>query len=265
MPIIAFAGPLGSFKTCSMTRFAIQSWMRGAKLYSNYRLYGIPYRPVSSIEQVAAMTDGLFLGDELWLWVDSRLSTSIKNRLVTRILLASRHVGVNICYTSQGMMQTDSRVRLNTDATVLPQKLGDDCVKLRTYAGTQQVGLTEYYDPRLVYPFYSTAEVVQEVQHSDGGIFPVYYRISENPSWMKYLADNGIWGRNARKVCESIEKELHPLVSAQIELPERIEPLPSTHKSIGKINGSMRETPPRTSGTPSSRPRPRSSSPRTSC
>lgn len=206
--IVAFAGMLGSYKTCSLTYFALMAHLSGQKVYSNYRLYGIPYYPVHSIEQVASMKDGFAAMDEFWLWADSRVATSKRNRAVARIISASRHVGVDFGFTVQLMHMADRRLRQLTDLTVLPKTLSGDSVKLEFYQGTSRVKLPVYYDPRMIYALYDTTEVVEEPLPGETEPQRVRFPIRENKAWIAFLGNNGIWGKNARRICDGIDAEI---------------------------------------------------------
>jgi len=206
--LIAFAGNLGSGKTVSLTYFALLAHLGGRKVYSNYRLYGMPYYPVHSIDQVASMHDGFAAMDEFWLWADSRVSSSKRNRAVARIIAASRHVGVSFGYTVQLMHMADRRIRQLTDLTVTPKFQSADSCKLDFWHGTSRGGMPVYYNPQAVYPFYDTTEVVDEPLPGDTEPQRVRFPIRENKAWIAFLGNNGIWGKNARRICDGIDAEI---------------------------------------------------------
>lgn len=206
--LIGFAGNLGSGKTVSLTFFALLAHLSGKKVYANYRLYGIPYYPVHSIEQVASMKDGFAAMDEFWLWADSRVSTSKRNRAVSKIISASRHVGMDFGFTVQLMHMADRRIRQLTDLTVIPKFVSQDCIKLDFFQGTQRGGLPLYYDPHAMYPFYDTTEIIEEPLPGDSEPPRVRFPIRENKAWLAFLGNNGIWGFNAKRICDGIDKEI---------------------------------------------------------
>ena len=79
--IIAIVGQLGSGKTLAMTHMASYNYAVMAKtIYSNYHLKRIPYVPITSLEQIELMKDGVFVADEFWSWVDSRTTKTKRNR-----------------------------------------------------------------------------------------------------------------------------------------------------------------------------------------
>lgn len=56
MVLMAIVGSLGGFKTCSLTYLVWNNWYyKDREIYSNYNLYGIPYTPVKSLEDIEAM------------------------------------------------------------------------------------------------------------------------------------------------------------------------------------------------------------------
>jgi hypothetical protein len=56
----------------------------------------------------------------LWSWIDSRTSSSKRNRAINAILLSSRKRGVHFAYTTQSFRQTDIRIRKITDFIAVP-------------------------------------------------------------------------------------------------------------------------------------------------
>lgn len=64
--------------------------------------------------------DSIGISRPLWSWLDSRVSTSKRNRVVNRILLSSRKRGIHFAYTTQSFNQTDVRIRKITDFIAVP-------------------------------------------------------------------------------------------------------------------------------------------------
>ncbi len=119
MVLMAIVGGLGSGKTLALTYLAYRNFLKGLKIYSNYWL-GFPHVKISKTTQLESMREGFFAGDELWLWLDSRVSQSKKNRIVGKILISSRKKDVNFCYTTQSFGQVDIRIRRCTDFIAQP-------------------------------------------------------------------------------------------------------------------------------------------------
>lgn len=119
--IIAIVGQLGAGKTLAMTHLVSYNYTILKKaIYSNYHLKRIPYTPVTTLEQIDDMRDGVFAGDELWSWVDSRASRTKANRMVAKIALVARKRGVDIFYTTQSFHQMEKRIRDITNIIIKP-------------------------------------------------------------------------------------------------------------------------------------------------
>lgn len=117
MTIIAgFFGLQGSGKTMLMTYYAYQDFMAGVKIYSNYHLKNIDYVPISSLDDIRKMRDGVFLADELWLWLWSRTSQSNLNKELMKLVMLNRKRNLDICYTAQLHRSIDVMLR---EVTVL--------------------------------------------------------------------------------------------------------------------------------------------------
>ncbi len=119
MVLMAIVGGLGSGKTLSLTYLAYRNYLKGLRIFSNYWL-GFPHVKITKTSQLEKMVEGFFAGDELWLWLDSRVSSSKRNRIVGKILISSRKKDVNFCYTTQSFNQVDVRIRRVTDFIAQP-------------------------------------------------------------------------------------------------------------------------------------------------
>lgn len=95
------------------------NWKRGNteyKLYSNIDLT-LPkflqraYVKVTSYEQIRNLENGVFLFDEMWTWVDSRVSVSKKNRFWSMWSIKTRKKGISLLYTEQYELLIDVRIR----------------------------------------------------------------------------------------------------------------------------------------------------------
>jgi len=121
MVLMAVVGELGSGKTLGLTRLAwINHFQKKRRIYSNYKLYGIPYTYVNSLKDLEMMENGTFVGDELWVWMEARSSQSQINKVTSDILLKSRKRGLTYIFSAQSLSQIDVRVRNVIDFTVYP-------------------------------------------------------------------------------------------------------------------------------------------------
>jgi len=118
--IIGFCGYLGCGKTLGLTYLAYQWFKAGHIIYSNYKL-GFEFKPIIDLEDIENMKSGFGSLDELWLWMDARLSASKRNRAISGILLKSRKRKISLGYTAQSFRQVDIRLRHITDVLVLPR------------------------------------------------------------------------------------------------------------------------------------------------
>ena len=99
--IVGIYGLQGCGKTMTLTAFGKKFSDMGKKIYSNYHLINIPYEPVDSLEDLNKVKHGVFLGDELWIWVNARTSMSKMNQEMTRIIMLNRKRGIDIYFTCQ--------------------------------------------------------------------------------------------------------------------------------------------------------------------
>lgn len=135
MVLAAIIGDLGCGKTLTLTYLAIRNYFKNnQQLYANYNIdlkaylntvgihqkQKLPINFVNSIEDLENMNSGFFAADELWLWLDSRMSKDKKNKAISGILIKSRKRNIQIGYTTQSFRQIDVRVRNITDFIVEP-------------------------------------------------------------------------------------------------------------------------------------------------
>lgn len=93
------------------------------KIHSNFWLNLPNVHYVTCLEDLDKIYDGYAFLDELWTWIDSRVSGhSDTNLIVTGILHKSRKRGYNIIYESKLIHMTDRRLRELTDYIIAPNK-----------------------------------------------------------------------------------------------------------------------------------------------
>jgi hypothetical protein len=137
MTIYFVCAPMGSGKTLTMTMLGYVFYSMGVKIFSNYRI-SYPHTPIMRPEQIEDIAEGVFLGDELWKWLDSRASAQKKNAFYTTILLKSRKKKFHIFHSAQFKSQPDKRLREHTDYFIFPEfdKYSKTCtIKLHEYLG----------------------------------------------------------------------------------------------------------------------------------
>lgn len=136
--IAGIVGKLGRGKTLLLTALAYVTHEAGSiytkhlifdkifnysnckTIYSNYKL-NFDFKPVTNAEALDNMTDGSAFFDEFWLWCDSRMSMSQKNKSISGIALKSRKRNMDIYYTAQNLSRIEKRIRNITDVILIPE------------------------------------------------------------------------------------------------------------------------------------------------
>lgn len=146
-----------------MTYLAARNYMKGRQIFSNYNL-NFPHQLVNTPEEIVDMKEGMFCGDELWTWADSRMSGSKKNKFLTYILSKSRKRGINISYTVQYFKQIDIRIRAVTDFIAVPRLNDKETIcKLFIYDQSGMLHKTFKFRTAPIFQLYDTKEEVQEL------------------------------------------------------------------------------------------------------
>lgn len=228
MVLVAIVGELGIGKTLTLTYLAWNNWFyEKRKICSNYTLYGIPFTPIKTIEDLKAMIPAetptldellniqevFFAGDELWRWIDARCSVmevsererkKIKNKLITDILAASRKAFVTIAYTTQTIGQIDKRIRQVTDFLVYPLIKGNFICQACFFVGPNPSAHSIDKDIRFYCePFYAMFNTYERIKPLEEGYRSeeVFIPIEKNPAWIKYLKDRGLDESEIMKEC----------------------------------------------------------------
>lgn len=162
--LLGIVGELGSGKTLALTYLAWRNYSKGMKIYSNYKL-NFPYTPIQTPDDIINMKDGFASLDELWLYADSRLSASKKNKFVTMVLAKSRKRSINIGFTTQSFGQVDKRIRTVTDFVCLPKLNNSETVcKLAVYSNpSMSLMRTFRFKTQAIFNMYDTEEEISEL------------------------------------------------------------------------------------------------------
>jgi hypothetical protein len=234
MVLVGIIGELGIGKTLTLTYLAWNNWFwKKRRVCSNYTLYGIPFTPIKTVEDLQKMIPAetptleellnikevCFVGDELWRWIDARCSImdanekerkKIRNKFITDILAASRKAFVTVIYSSQTLMQVDKRIRDVTDFSVYPIIKHNIC-KAGFFIGPRADARNMDHDIRFFcepfFAMYNTYERVKSLEEgylSDEILMPV----EKNPAWIKYLKDMGYNDEQIVKECIAVEEAL---------------------------------------------------------
>jgi len=186
MAIYGIEGGIGSGKTITLVKWSMTALKKGRSVITNIKLKNLTpsqEKKVRYIDKdfVINMFDNVKKGrvnlknttiylQEIHNYMDSRTSISKKNRMLSYWILQSRHTGkgtCDICYDTQDFGQIDLRLRNQTDFFVRPKIYRDDVGTpfLVTYTITAKIGqkwrrFSASYDPRLVFEYYDTHEIV---------------------------------------------------------------------------------------------------------
>ncbi|MCJ7571922.1 MAG: hypothetical protein MUO82_08615 [Candidatus Thermoplasmatota archaeon] len=118
--IIGIFGLQGSGKIMLMTILGRLEQEKGRTIYANYHLKNIPYEPINTFEDIEKIRNGVFLADELWLWIFARSSMSKINQELTKIVMLNRKRDIDIYYTAQLSREVDVLLRNVTTYFVYP-------------------------------------------------------------------------------------------------------------------------------------------------
>lgn len=171
MVLMAITGELGSGKTLTLTYLAWRNHTKKSMdVYSNYSLFGIPYKKIDSLVKLEQMRNGFFAGDELWLWL-SGLGSSVLEKVTADILLKSRKRGLTYAFTTQTIGQIPPRVRKVVDFTVYPIIAASDTLcKVLIFQGPKPDMhshlKTLYFKTKPVYTMYNTREEIQPLKQT---------------------------------------------------------------------------------------------------
>jgi len=119
--IIGIYGLQGWGKSALTTYLGLRAKSYGYPLYANYKLKGVEYKHISTVEQAQNIREGYALFDEFWEWVLARSSQSRINKEMMSICLKNRKRGVNIVYNSQLPRLIDVILKDVTNYRYLPQ------------------------------------------------------------------------------------------------------------------------------------------------
>jgi len=164
--IIALCGGLGSGKTLLLTRYAHKEKAKEKKIFANYNL-NFEHTKIDLVSLLEAKPElensGLFM-DEIYIYMDSRLSMGKRNRMLSYFVFQTRKLGVTLYFTSQHIGQVDVRLRNMIDIlcickqTIKKDWFKIDMVDYRNFPDVKQN--TFIYNGSVYYPMYNTKELV---------------------------------------------------------------------------------------------------------
>jgi len=120
--IVAIIAPKRTGK--SLTAIAIiKQWLTNADyVHSNMWMNFSKYKQLKDIDDIKNMGGyNILFIDELRRYADSRLSGSMKNRLISNLLADTGKQKLNFIFTDQLASAIDTRIRENVDIVLIPQ------------------------------------------------------------------------------------------------------------------------------------------------
>jgi len=163
---MGIVGELGAGKTLTLTYLGLRNYIKyqGTRtIFANYHLKQVPYTFVPDPNSIDEIRSGICLFDELWLYCDSRLSSSGRNKFVTKVLLKSRKRDLDILYTTQSLGQVDTRIRRISDFICIPsfnEATGKCIARIYTHPSGYLLK-TLRFDGRKIFPLYDTSEEIE--------------------------------------------------------------------------------------------------------
>lgn len=172
--LMGIVGELGCGKTLSLTYFGLRNYFKyeGKRtLFANYHLHTLEGKPIEYTYvgrpiQIDDIRNGIFLGDELWIWADSRLSMGKRNKFITAILAKSRHRDLDIIFTTQSFGQIDVRIRRICDFIAIPsfnERTNKCTLKIYTHPSGYLLKVLKF-DAR---PFFEAYDTTEEIEIPD--------------------------------------------------------------------------------------------------
>lgn len=133
--IIGYFGNVRQGKTLSAVKELKKLYDKGFKIYSNTPL-SFPYIPLTLDyildiveKELDLPDDSVFFIDEIYIWMDARVSSSKRNRVASYFLLQTGKLGKNtdygliLLFTAQYPDQIDKRLRHVMDIAVECEKV----------------------------------------------------------------------------------------------------------------------------------------------
>lgn len=152
---------------------------------------------------------GLVVIDEVYQWVDARVSTSKLNMDIDSVILQSRKKGVDVVYTAQLPSSVDKRLKLNTELAVIAKKMK----KKREVVGFKYVMATDTKvnikvlkkeQAARYYPLYNTRQSVEK---------PL--RVDQSKNYYVKLLMEMVRKRRAKEIKEMNQQQLDEDTIAQ--------------------------------------------------
>lgn len=186
--LIGIVGELGTGKTLTLTYLLLRDKIKYNRyIVTNYwtAFSDRIIRHPMDIEYVSDCSLGL---DELWLWLDSRMTFSNTNRVLANILRRSRKVGVDVYFTTHNIRNIDYRLRQVVDLWVVPEYVSPDRCYYKIVDPINMVPLArKWFVPKYIFPLYDTEEIVEPIDYRE-----VLEEIATDPEILEILETDGV-------------------------------------------------------------------------
>jgi len=167
--LIGIFGDMGSGKTLYMTYYTLKYYVED-KLYerafANYHIKSPnKKRPVElltfeAFKALGKTSEALVCLDEAYIWLDSRMSGTKRNRQISYLVLQSRKRGFDIAYTAQAQSSIDLRMRRFTEIKVLAEKRENGFKYVELFGNKVRERFLPFKQAEKIYPYYDTKEIV---------------------------------------------------------------------------------------------------------
>lgn len=170
--LIAVTGPIGSGKTLFMTRCLYREKIKNPEvcLATNYKLNNMEFRYITTEDLFSLKSElkDTTLGiDEFHIFLDSRAFMKATNQQLTHFILQTRHLGVNLYFTTQDISQVDIRLRKQLDfLAYCTRTFYEDYfrIKIIDYRDILNVRQNDFiYNGAPYYDLYDTTEIIDIV------------------------------------------------------------------------------------------------------
>lgn len=166
--IVGVVGSIGSGKTCMMSRCLYQEKLRNpsARICTNYKLeFEHEYINAQELFDMKNSLKNTILGiDEMHIFLDSRSSMLKDNKKMTHFVLQTRHLGVQLYFTTQDIGQVDIRLRRMLDYMLYMTRTEWENIFRCTiidYTDVININKTTFFiDLSPYYDLYDTTEII---------------------------------------------------------------------------------------------------------
>lgn len=167
--MIGIFGDIGSGKTLYTTWYVLRYYCEQGLYRSCFANYHIKSpnskRPVHLLTQeefhkLGSFQDALVVLDEAYLWMDSRMSGTKRNREVSYLILQSRKRGFDIIYNAQAASSVDLRLRRFTQIAILAERRNAGFKYTTTYNGRLKETFLSDENAGKVFPYFDTHEII---------------------------------------------------------------------------------------------------------